>query len=152
MRARRPAAIKKREAIVIKTQEMQLVRIIMNKNSDVQTIILKEKSGSRFLPIGIGNSEVNAIKMQLAGIKPPRPLTHDLLKNTIYHLGYSISKIVVTKLKDSTFFAKIHVVSSENKRREIDARPSDSIALALRVNAPIYASDELLDQVANSNA
>ena len=135
-----------------KTSEVGLVRIIMNKNSSVQTIILKEKSGNRYLSIGIGNPEVNAIKMELAGIKPPRPLTHDLLKNTIHSLGYTIKKIVVTKLEKSTYFAKIHIISSDNEKKEIDARPSDSIALALRVSAPIYVSDELLDQVASSNA
>ena len=134
-----------------KTSEMELVRIIMNKNSDIQTIILKEKFGNRFLSIGIGNPEVNAIKIQLAGIKPPRPLTHDLLKNTIHSLGYRVNKIIVTKLENSTYYAKIIVTSSNKKRKEIDARPSDSIALALRVNAPIYVNEELLDQVANFN-
>ncbi len=137
---------------MIKTSEVELIRIIMNKNSNVQTIILKEKYGTRYFSIGIGNPEVNAIKMELAGIKPPRPLTHDLLKNTIHSLGYTIRKIVVTKLEKSTYFAKIHIISSDNEEKEIDARPSDSIALALKVKAPIYASDELLDQVANSNA
>ena len=137
---------------MIKTSEVELIRIIMNKNSNIQTIILKEKHGNRYLSIGIGNPEVNAIKMELAGIKPPRPLTHDLLKNTIHSLGYTIRKIVVTKLEKLTYFAKIHIISSDNEEKQIDARPSDSIALALRVKAPIYASDELLDQVANSNA
>ncbi len=134
-----------------KTSEMKLVRIITNRNSDIQTIILKEKSGNRFLSIGIGNPEVNAIKMQLAGIKPPRPLTHDLLKNTIYSLGYRVKKIIVTKLENSTYYAKIIIISPGKKKKEIDARPSDSIALALRANAPIYASEELLDQVASFN-
>ena len=127
--------------------EMKLVRIIMNKNSDLQTIILKEIDGDRTLAIGIGNPEVNAIKIELAGIKPPRPLTHDLLKNVIDSLDATIKRIIVTDLEDSTFYAKIVIGFKNNSEREIDARPSDGIALALRAKVPIYAREKLLNEV-----
>jgi hypothetical protein len=122
----------------------------MNNNSDIQTIVLKEKYGDRYLSMGIGNPEVNAIKIELAHINPPRPLTHDLLVNTIESLGFKVKKIVVTKLQDSTYFAKIHLSENGKEAYQIDARPSDSIALALRTDAPIYASDDLLQRAKDS--
>lgn len=130
-----------------KESEMKLVRIIMNKNSDLQTIILKEKDGDRILTIGIGNSEVNAIKIELAGIKPPRPLTHDLLKSIIDALGVTIKRIIVTDLENSTFYAKIILGFKNNSEKEIDSRPSDGIALALRAKVPIYAREKLLNEL-----
>src|SRR5690606_29544003 len=93
----------------------------------------------------IGQSEAQAIAFELEGIKPPRPLTHDLLKNIIENFGYSIDSITINELKDSTFYAKIKFDLSSAE--EIDARPSDAIALALKFAAPIYVASYIMDEV-----
>ncbi|MEO8446121.1 MAG: bifunctional nuclease family protein [bacterium] len=108
-------------------------------------IILKEVTGSRRLPIIIGQYEAQSIALELEGIKPPRPLTHDLLKEVIETFGYSVNHIVINELRDSTFYAKIKFDSSSIE--EIDARPSDAIAIALKFSSPIYVSTEIMDEV-----
>ncbi len=108
-------------------------------------IILKEIAGSRRLPIIIGQYEAQSIALELEGIKPPRPLTHDLLKEVIETFGYSINSITISELKDSTFFAKIKFDSAGIE--EMDARPSDAIAIALKFSAPIYVNSEIMDEV-----
>lgn len=108
-------------------------------------IILKEVVGNRRLPIIIGQYEAQSIALELEGIKPPRPLTHDLLKEIIETFGYSVSYIIINELKDSTFFAKIKFDSSSLE--EMDARPSDAIAIALKFSAPIYVNTEIMDEV-----
>lgn len=131
--------------------EMELCKIKIDEKRDIQTIVLKEKFGKRLLSIGIGIPEVNAIKMKISGIIPPRPLTHDLLMNTIHHLGANVEKIIIDRLEFNTFYAKIMLRTDHEQVKEVDARPSDSIALALRVNAPIFAAEEVLRQVAISS-
>jgi bifunctional DNase/RNase len=108
-------------------------------------LILKEVGGERRLPIIIGSFEAQHIALELEGIKPPRPLTHDLLRNIIEQLGFSINYVYINELRDGTFFAKIKmdVASLE----EIDARPSDAIALALKFSVPIYVSEEVMNEV-----
>lgn len=108
-------------------------------------IILKEIAGSRRLPIIIGQYEAQSIALELEGIKPPRPLTHDLLKEVIEVFGYSINYITISELKDSTFYAKIKFDSAGIE--EMDARPSDAIAIALKFSAPIYVNSEIMDEV-----
>ncbi len=108
-------------------------------------IILKEIAGTRRLPIIIGQYEAQSIALELEGIKPPRPLTHDLLKEIIETFGYSVSHVLISELKDSTFYAKIKFDSSSIE--EIDARPSDAIALALKFSSPIYVSTENMDEI-----
>ncbi|MCX7832734.1 MAG: bifunctional nuclease family protein [Ignavibacteria bacterium] len=108
-------------------------------------IILKEVEGERRVPIIIGQFEAQAIALQLENITPPRPLTHDLLKNVIEAFGFSIEYIVINELKDSTFYARIKFDSETIE--DIDARPSDAIALALKFNAPIYISASILDEI-----
>lgn len=108
-------------------------------------LILKEIAGDRRLPIIIGSFEAQHIALELEGIKPPRPLTHDLLKSIIEQLGFSISYVYINELRDGTFFAKIKMdVGSID---EIDARPSDAIALALKFSVPIYVSEEVMEEV-----
>ncbi|HRE41033.1 MAG TPA: bifunctional nuclease family protein [Ignavibacteria bacterium] len=108
-------------------------------------IILKEVNGERRIPIIIGHSEAQAIAFELEGIKPPRPLTHDLTKNIIEALGFTVTNIIISELKDSTFYAKIKFdVPSLD---EMDARPSDAIALALKFSAPIYISTSIMDEI-----
>jgi hypothetical protein len=108
-------------------------------------IILKEIGGERRLPIIIGQFEAQAIALELEGIKPPRPLTHDLLKNIIEALGYSVESIVVYDLKDSTFYAKIKFDIPTIE--DMDARPSDAIAIALKFGAPIYVATNIMEEI-----
>ena len=108
-------------------------------------IILKEVSGNRRLPIIIGQYEAQSIALELEGIKPPRPLTHDLLKEVIETFGYSVNYIVINELRDSTFYAKIKFDSSSIE--EMDARPSDAIAIALKFSSPIYVNSDIMDEV-----
>jgi hypothetical protein len=115
----------------------------MNGNSFA--LLLKEIEGNRKLPIIIGHYEAQAIAFELEGIKPQRPLTHDLTRDIIESLGYKIERVVISELKDSTFYAKIKFDSIEIE--DIDARPSDAIALALKFSAPIYVASEIMDEV-----
>lgn len=106
-------------------------------------LLLKETFGVRRLPIIIGSFEAQSIALELEGIKPPRPLTHDLLKNLIDHLGATISEVIIDELRENTFYAKIKLDVS-TLIHEIDARPSDAIALAVRTGTPLFVSDEVM--------
>jgi bifunctional DNase/RNase len=107
-------------------------------------LLLKEVYGNRRLPIIIGQFEAQAIALSLEGIKPPRPLSHDLMKNLIEHLGASVVEVIITELKDNTFFAKI-ILEVASLTSEIDARPSDAIAIAVRLSCPIYVSESVME-------
>ena len=130
--------------------QMDISKIRIDERRGEQVVVLKERGGTRVLPIIIGISEVTAIKMKISGIQPPRPLTHDLLKDTIAQLEATLQRIIITKLEFNTFFATLILQTKEGQLREVDARPSDSIALALRADAPIFVSEEVLNQVASS--
>ena len=130
--------------------QMEVSKIRIDERRGEQVVVLKERGGNRFLPIIIGISEVTAIKMKISGIQPPRPLTHDLLKDTIAQLGATLQRVIITKLEFNTFFAKLILQTKEGELREVDARPSDSIAVALRSEAPIFVAEEVLNQVASS--
>ena len=130
--------------------QMEVSKIRIDERRGEQVVVLKERDGNRLLPIIIGISEVTAIKMKISGIQPPRPLTHDLLQSTIAQLGATLQRIVITKLEFNTFFAKLILQAKEGGLYEVDARPSDSIAVALRADAPIFVSEEVLNQVASS--
>lgn len=110
-----------------------------------RVVILKEKESERYLPIWIGPSEADAIAVKLQGVNLPRPMTHDLLGNVIEQLGARVNSIIVNDLKNDTFFAKI-ILSVDGGEMEIDCRPSDAMALAVRVNVPIYADESVLDK------
>lgn len=110
-------------------------------------ILLKEVYGVRRLPIIIGAFEAQAIALEIEGIKPPRPLTHDLLKNIIDNLGASVQEIVIDELRDNTFFAKI-ILEVSSLTNDIDSRPSDAIALAVRTQAPIFVNEEVMKSAA----
>ena len=127
---------------------MELSQIRIDEKRGEQVIVLKEKSGKRLLPIVIGILEATAIKMEISGYQPPRPLTHDLLNSTIRELEATLKQIVVVKLEQNIFYAKLVVETQTGKVVEIDARPSDSIALAVRAKSPIYVARTVLDQVA----
>jgi hypothetical protein len=123
--------------------EMELNKIIIDEKRHDQVIVLKEKGGNRRLPIIIGFLEASSIKMKLSGVKPPRPLTHDLLKSTIENLEGKLEKVVIDKLLGNTFHAKL-IIRQDSKIKIVDARPSDSIALAVRTKSPIFVEDEVL--------
>lgn len=110
-----------------------------------RVVILKEKMAERYLPIWIGPAEADAIAVKLQGVNVPRPLTHDLLSSVIDSLGAKINSIVVTDLKNDTFYAKI-ILNVDGGQIEIDSRPSDALALAVRAGAPIYVDDTVLDK------
>ena len=106
-------------------------------------LILKEVNGNRRLPIIIGAFEAQSIALEMEGIKPPRPLTHDLMKNILETMGADLSEILINELRDGTFYAKLSFDS-----QEIDARPSDAIALAVRFGAPIFVMDKVMEEAA----
>lgn len=125
--------------------EMELNKIIIDEKRHDQVIVLKEKQGERILPIVIGLNEASAIKIEVSGFTPPRPLTHDLLLNTITELNSKLDYVVIDKLHENTFHAKIYL-KYDGKQKVIDARPSDSIALAVRAKSPIFVAEEVLKQ------
>ena len=126
--------------------EMELNKIVIDEKRHDQLIVLKEKNGSRVLPIVIGLSEVLAIRSKISGSKTPRPLTHDLLFEVIASLNAKVEKILIDKLEDSIFFAKLVVASESGRESTIDARPSDSIAIAVRAKAPIFVEESIITQ------
>lgn len=125
--------------------EMELNKIIIDEKRHDQIIVLKEKNGKRRLPIIIGFLEASSIRMKLSGMKPPRPLTHDLLQSTIENLDGQLEKVVIDKLEENTFHAKL-IIKQDSKIKIVDARPSDSIALAVRTKSPIFVEEEVLKQ------
>jgi len=118
-------------------------RVLPDPNTDTQIVVLKDERSNEVLPIWVGASEGHAIEVALKGVTPPRPMTHDLIRSLADHLRAKISKVVVTDVKNSTYYASIHLVSGETERT-VDSRPSDAIALALRTNSPIYVTQEVL--------
>lgn len=122
-----------------------LSKIKVDETRNEQVIVFKEKEGTRLLPVVIGMAEVNSIKMKLSGVKPPRPMTHDLLQQIIEQLGGKLEKVVIDRLQQNTFFAKLHL-RTPDKEIIIDARPSDSVALALRAEAPVYVTEEVIGE------
>jgi hypothetical protein len=125
--------------------EVTVAQLGLDRTTNSPVVILREKDGERVLPIWIGPAEASAIAMELQGIKPPRPMTHDLLKTIIVGLGANVRRIHISAIKDKTYFAELWLARDDHVF-QLDARPSDSIALALRVNAPIFAEPDLLEQ------
>jgi bifunctional DNase/RNase len=125
--------------------------IIVDPVSKMPVVIVREKAGKRVLPIWIGFAEANGIVLALEGINVPRPQTYDLFVNILKNLKYDITKIIITALKDNTYFAKIIIRNIENDNEiEVDSRPSDALALALRFNAIIFADNSLLREMKDS--
>ncbi len=126
--------------------EMELSKIVIDEKRHDQLIVLKEKNGTRILPIVIGLPEASAIKLKISGFTPPRPVTHDLLHNTIRDLEANIEKVVIDKLEGEIFHAKLIITTNTGHTKVIDCRPSDSIALAVRAHAPIFVEEEIIRQ------
>jgi len=125
--------------------EMTIDSIRVSLMNYQRVVILKEKVSDRYLPIWIGPSEADAIAVKLQGVAVPRPLTHDLLNSVIDTLGGAVNSIVVNDLKNDTFFAKV-VIESGGKQMEVDSRPSDALALAVRTGVPIFADEAVLEK------
>ncbi|RME98004.1 MAG: bifunctional nuclease family protein [Chloroflexi bacterium] len=123
--------------------EVKIDSIRVSLMSQHRVVVLKETDSDRYLPIWIGPFEADAITLQLQGVQVARPLTHDLLKSVIDQMGAKISHVIVTELKNETFYANI-VMDINGKSVEIDARPSDAIALAVRVNAPLFVAEPVM--------
>lgn len=124
--------------------EVRVQSLALDRTTNTPVVILQETDGERVLPIWIGPGEASAIAMQLADMEFSRPLTHDLLCSVLKSLGGALQKVIITKVQKSTYFAEL-IVRRNGEVISLDARPSDSIAVALRVDARIFADDELLE-------
>jgi bifunctional DNase/RNase len=125
--------------------EMTIDSIRVSLMNYQRVVILKEKASDRYLPIWIGPAEADAIAVKLQGVAVPRPLTHDLLNSVIESLGALVNSIIVNDLKNDTFYAKV-ILDVDQKQVEVDSRPSDALALAVRTGVPIYADESVLDK------
>lgn len=130
--------------------EMELVGVRVELPSNTPIVLLRETEGQhRVLPIFIGGPEATAIAFALDGVVTPRPMTHDLMKDVIDGLGSKLERIVVTSLSAGTFYAELHLTAAGGLR-QVSARPSDAIALAVRVGAPIFAEEAVVDEAATA--
>ncbi len=124
--------------------EVKVAHLGLDRATNTPVVILQEKEGKRVLPIWIGPAEASAIAMELAGVKFSRPLTHDLVKQIVVGLGADLQRVVISQVKENTYYAELHL-HRDNHVIQIDARPSDSIAVALRLKAPIFTQEGLLE-------
>jgi bifunctional DNase/RNase len=128
-------------------QEMQIYGVSFDLVGKQPIVLLKTAEGNKFLPIWIGHPEAAAILMKLQSASTPRPMTHDLVTDMLDQLGAQVTRITVTELRENTFYAQI-TVQQDGSEVEIDSRPSDAIALAIRADAPIFAADEVIEESA----
>jgi bifunctional DNase/RNase len=126
--------------------EVKVGALIMDPNSSTPIVVLKGIDSEAILPIWIGAYEANAIALEIEKVVPQRPMTHDLIRNLIVELGYRAEKVIVSDLRENTFFASIELSSEDGSNKVVmDARPSDAIALALRVDCPIFVEQNVID-------
>lgn len=130
--------------------KMKVKIVGMDQNTMIPVVVITDPEEKGFIPILIGHAEAAAILSELEGTRPQRPMTHDLLKNTLDALDAKVDRVVICDLKDETYFARI-VVSTPDGEKELDARPSDAIALALRAQADVYVSEEVAARALISN-
>lgn len=123
--------------------EFTIKGLMMDPVTNSPIVILQDVNKSTLLPIWVGIFEANAIALQIERVDAPRPMTHDLLKNILFHISVSVQKVVVTALRENTFYALIHL-DFDGERVTVDSRPSDAIALALRTDAPIYVTEDVI--------
>ncbi len=124
---------------------MEVKALIVDPIANMPVVILRDADDKSFLPIWVGVFEANAIALQLEGIRTPRPMTHDLLRQTIGSLGGTLEKAVITKLEENTYFAELHL-AAEGRSIIVDSRPSDAIALALRMSVPVFVEEQVLEK------
>ena len=125
--------------------ELNLVGVRLEVPSQQPIVLLRERTGERYLPIWIGTVEATAIAFAQQGVVTPRPMTHDLLKNILEEIGVHIERVVITELREGTYYATIQM-SRNGSSYEVSSRPSDAIALAVRVNVPIFANEDVLSE------
>jgi bifunctional DNase/RNase len=125
----------------------KIQNLMLDPVSRMPVVVLRAEEDQRILPIWIGEFEANAIAMRLEDVSPPRPMTHDLLSATVLGLGATVQMVVVSQLVESTFHAEIHLRLSGGEAVVLDSRPSDALALALRLQAPVLVASEVLDSV-----
>jgi bifunctional DNase/RNase len=125
--------------------EMELAGVRVELPTNQPIVLLKEKDGERYLPIWIGAAEAAAIALSLQGVVTPRPMTHDLMKTILEDLGVTVNRIVVTELREGTFYAQLDMARNGD-RLEVSSRPSDAIALAVRMAIPIFANEDVLEE------
>ena len=131
--------------------EMKVRGLTLDPLSNMALVILRDLEGNKALPIWVGIPEANAIALEIEQVPTPRPMTHDLIKNILEGINASVTRVVVNDLRDSTFYATISL-SLQGKEFHIDARPSDAIAVALRVKAPIYVTLDVIERAGNMDA
>jgi bifunctional DNase/RNase len=131
--------------------EMKIRGLMMDPVTNMPIVVLKDVGGQAILPIWVGVYEANAIALEIEKVQTPRPMTHDLLKNVLLGLEVRVQKIIVSELKDDTFYALIYV-ERDGEMMTIDSRPSDALALALRMDCPIFVSDQVLKNSKVSSA
>ena len=136
--------------------EVELARVVIHQKGDQQFIHLRERHGSRGFPIVIGYNEVEEINRKLCGVKPPRPLTHDLIGQILVGLGHRLHRVVINDLRDGTFYASLVLVHRDQETPDeggeqlVDCRPSDAIALAVQTGAPVLVTRDLFEKVASN--
>ena len=128
--------------------QVDLSKIIIDEKRQDQIIVLKEKNGERQFPIVIGFLEASSIKMKLSGVEPPRPMTHDLILLTIGAMEGNLQSLIIDKMVNNTFHAKLEIKNKEGKKVLVDARPSDGVALAIRTGVPIFVDEDVLKKAA----
>lgn len=125
--------------------EVKIGALIMDPNTNNPIVVLKGVESETILPIWVGAFEANAIALEIEKIAPQRPMTHDLLRNIIIELGLKINRVVINDLRENTFYALIELTTAENKIIALDSRPSDAIALALRLDCPIFVEQKVIE-------
>lgn len=131
--------------------EVKIGALIMDPNSNSPIVVLKGVDSDTILPIWVGAFEANAIALEIEKIVPQRPMTHDLIRNLIAEIGYKVVRVIITDLRENTFYALIELADENGKIVSLDARPSDAIALALRSDCAIFAEQKVLDISAASS-
>jgi len=124
--------------------------VLVDPNTDTQIVVLRDETNADVLPIWVGTAEGTSIRLALEGIVPPRPMSHDLITSLTDHLGMTISHVVVTDVKNNTYYATVHL-HAHGLERTVDARPSDAIAVALRAKCPIYVTQDVLKRRGGDN-
>jgi bifunctional DNase/RNase len=127
--------------------ELQLVGVRVELPTNQPIVLLKEREGERYLPIWIGAVEATAIAYGMQAIQTPRPLTHDLMRDLLVGLGVQVERVLITELRDGTFFAEVQI-SSAGQKVSVSSRPSDAIALAVRLDVPVFAHEDVLAEAA----
>jgi uncharacterized protein len=130
--------------------EVKIGALIMDPNTNTPIVVLKGIDTDTILPIWVGAYEANAIALEIEKIVPQRPMTHDLLRNFIVQSGFRVSRVTITDLRENTFYAAIDLLDEKGTKMTLDARPSDAIALALRMDSAVFVEQKVLDLSAST--